>query len=285
MSKPRYLFSTCGWRGSSISSKSEMLSKFDDYVAVNQKATTRGLCYDALLTTDGGSFAKEPRLYMLRKRVSPYVGIDFITMMLALNIAAIECLGFNISGYPDVVDHEDCLFYDSKYTISEHMDYYLMTHVFFDEEFTAKCIDNGINPLPLKVFYIIDKEDFHIKSCSLSYEASEAIKDASVNYPAISLERMKNLSGITKDLFMSWKAVAEDLCVDSKYLEVVSGNCQITIDGIPQRVGGELTSCINLENDFEVYVGEGIILRQNGFNQDETGCEYMRGKSAICIVV
>lgn len=286
MSKPKYLFSTCGWQFSSVSSDSEMLSKFDNYIDVDQKVTPNGLEYDALLTTDGGSYAKNPRLYILRQKVSPYISIDFITLMLALDIAAMECLGIDISGSPKANDYENCLFYDSKYTISEHMDYYLLTHVMYDDAFTDKCVRKGMNPLPVKVFYVLDKKDYHIKSCSFSYEAEEVIKNSCMKNPGISLERMARLSAVMGDVFRAWRIVSQDLGISAKYLEVVTGNCQITLDGKEQRVGTELKAMEeSFENDFLSYAGECDIFPQYGFTQDEAGYGDMRGKTAMCIVV
>lgn len=277
-----FVFSTCGWQFANNPLKGNDVTKNCykyDTCGVDQEPD---LSNNILWSTDNGSYAKDPRFYFLKSKVDWLSAEPFLMLLISLDLTVAEFLKIDING--------DCRnnyrFYDdSKYTISEQQGYYLLTHTFYEDGCHSMAKYSGKKPQPLKIFYVVDKSDYHIVDYSLSYEAQKAVGMECYRSNVISKSHLCNVAQYAENAIKAWKEQSQLKGTGSVYLEVVRGNCMVYIDDVPHITGEDLSCFTDPFSAYYAYCGVSRICSETGFNSDEGGFEDMRGKTAMCIVV
>lgn len=282
MEKGNVLFSTCGWQFSNITANDSKLLKGSHNYDIVGLGADPDMPHNILWSTDGGVFASNPRLYYLKSKVEAKLADTFAMLHITLGLAVVDELKIDINTSSRGMGQ----FYDdAKYTISSHKDYFLLTHTFYEDECHEVAQYYNTKPLPLKVFYVLDKNDYHIVSYSLSHEAEKAVDMCVYKSNGFSLGRLNSMSHAVAEVIKSWKKLSEEKGIGFDYLEVVVGNCEIYLDGVKHILGENLTYFSDVFSPYYAYCGVTQIRPETGFNTDEAGQGDMHGKTAMCIVL
>lgn len=267
----RVLFATCGWQFANFVGDSPMFYDIPNVLDTVGKKKCDTDC-SAIWSTDGGSFASNPRIYFIK---------DYLASDRVLVVAKLSNLLDDILFYDMEVEYDfslrlgkDC-YNSTKYTLSKTKEdgVYLLTYFF------AGSPDSDMDVIR-KVEYVVDRcglKDIRL----VGFNNPEEVLTMDMKEEIIRHRGGDILSLVCHILFV-WAEVAKSLGVEPAYLEVVKGSTEIVCDG-HEVVLGDLSFETSVTDPFKAYVATSPICAETGFCLDEDLKDLGDGKVAICM--
>jgi hypothetical protein len=254
------LFATCGWQFSDISSRDEKIVKGYGY-----EGPVPGKC--VLWSTDGGSYAKNPRRYSVKGVLDKDRALNFNSLLSLLDHYSVE-LGF---------DDMDMAVYGGKYTsesskctISKKESGYVLTHYFtrlYDYE----------TPLEAKIVYAIDKT---LNISNIEVAGEHLPEFAPEDIPEFIQKNSTSLQSRITRAILSWEVLSDMYGMEFPYLEIVRSACEYYLSGKPVREAG--IRYMDDESACKSYTAVANIRPDRGFCMDESA--ELKGRIALCVI-
>ena len=269
--KKDVLFATCGWQFANFVGDSPMFYDIPNVLDTVGKKKCDTDC-SAIWSTDGGSFASNPRIYFIKGYLAPY----HVWVVAKLSNLLDDILFYDMDVEYDFSQRlgKDC-YNSTKYTLSKTKEdgVYLLTYFF------AGSPDSDMDVIR-KVEYVVDRcglKDIRL----VGFNNPEEVLTMDMKEEIIRHRGGEILSLVRHILFV-WAEVAKSLGVEPAYLEVVKGSTEIVCDG-HEVVIGDLSFETSVTDPFKAYVATSPICAETGFCLDEDLKDLGDGKVAICM--